>query len=399
MTTTRPDDDGVWVPLARARQRTSVKWRTYPPDVLPVWVAEMDVDLPEPVAEAIVAAVRAGDLGYATGAGYAEAVAGFAVRRWGWDGLVPGRTAIVPDVMLGVVEMLKLVTAPGDTVVVNPPVYPPFYAFVRSMDRQVLEAPLTPGGRLDLDTLAAAFDRARSGARSAAYLLCSPHNPTGTVHTADELAAVAALAAGHRVRVVVDEIHAPLTAPGVRFVPYLSVTGTDDGLAVLSGSKGWNLAGLKAALAVAGPAAAGDLARLPEEVSHGVNHLGVIAHSTAFRDGGDWLDTVRAAIDANRRLLVEQLAAHLPQVRYAPGQATYLAWLDCRALGLGDDPAAVFRDRGRVALSAGPDFGSGGAGHARLNLAAAPQVVVAAVRRMAASLDPRRRQPRVPSRG
>jgi len=380
-----------WVPLDRAGQRTSIKWRLYPPDVLPVWVAEMDVDLAEPIVAAVGAALRAGDLGYATGAGYAEAVAGFAAARWGWHGLAPERTAIVPDVMLGVVEMLKLVTGPGDPVVVNPPVYPPFYGFLRNMGREVRDAPLRPDGRLDLDTLAEVFVAATADGRRAAYLLCSPHNPTGTVHTADELASVAQLAARHRVRVVVDEIHAPLTASGVTFVPYLSVPGADDGLSVISASKGWNLAGLKAALAVAGPGAAADLARLPEEVGHGVNHLGVIAHSAAFRDSGDWLDTVRAAVDANRRLLADLLAAHLPQVRHAPGQATFLAWLDCRALRLGDgplgdDPAAVFRDRGRVALSSGLDFGPGGAGHARFNLAADPETITEAVRRMAVSL-------------
>ncbi|WP_326554284.1 MalY/PatB family protein [Micromonospora sp. NBC_01813] len=382
--TTSPQ--GPWVPLARARQRTSVKWRVYPPDVLPVWVAEMDVDLAEPIVEAVGSALRAGDLGYATGAGYAEAVAGFAAARWGWDGLAPARTAIVPDVMLGVVEMLKLVTVPGDTVVVNPPVYPPFYAFLRSMDRRVREAPLDDVGRLDLTGLAEAFTAATAGGRGAAYLLCSPHNPTGTVHTVDELASVAELAARYGVRVVVDEIHAPVTAHGVTFVPYLSVPGADDGLSLISASKGWHLAGLKAALAVAGPGAADDLARLPEEVGHGVNHLGVIAHAAAFRDGGGWLDTVRTGIDANRLLLADLLATQLPQVRYAPGEATFLAWLDCRALGLGDDPAAVFLDRGRVALSAGGDFGSGGAGHARLNLAAAPETIAEAVRRMTASL-------------
>ncbi|MDG4766694.1 aminotransferase class I/II-fold pyridoxal phosphate-dependent enzyme [Solwaraspora sp. WMMD406] len=382
--TTAPQ--GPWVPLDRARHRTSVKWRIYPPDVLPVWVAEMDVELAVPIVDAIESAVRAGDLGYATGAGYAEAVAGFAAARWGWDGLDPARTAIVPDVMLGAVEMLRLVTGPGDTVVVNPPVYPPFYGFLRNLERRVCAAPLDDAGRLDLDVLAEAFTAARAGGRSAAYLLCSPHNPTGTVHTADELAAVAELAGRYGVRVVVDEIHAPMTASGVTFVPYLSVPGTDDGLTLISGSKGWNLAGLKAALAVAGLAAAADLARLPEEVGHGVNHLGVIAHTAAFRDGGDWLDTVRSAVDANRRLLADLLADHLPQVGYAPGQATFLAWLDCRGLGLGGDPAAVFLDRGRVALSSGVDFGAGGAGHARLNLAAAPETITEAVRRMAAAV-------------
>lgn len=363
-----------------------MKWRTYPEDVLPLWVAEMDVPLAEPVVRAVTDALALGDTGYPAGTAYAEALADFAGKRWGWEGLAVERTAIVPDVMLGVVEMLKLITGPGDPVVVNPPVYPPFYQFVEHMDRRVLEAPLGAGLRIDLGILEDAFRRATTDGRRAAYLLCSPHNPTGTVHTADELAAVAALAGRHGVRVVADEIHAPLVAGGVDFVPYLSVPGGESGLSLMSASKAWNLAGLKAALAVAGPAAAADLARLPEEVSHGPSHVGVIAHTAALRDGTDWLDALLAGLDDNRRLLAGLLAEHLPAITHRPGDATYLAWLDCRALGLGDDPAEVFLQRGRVALNSGIPFGTGGAGHVRLNLAASPEVITEAVRRMAAAL-------------
>ncbi|GAA1416537.1 aminotransferase class I/II-fold pyridoxal phosphate-dependent enzyme [Streptomyces thermospinosisporus] len=368
--------------LDQLRRRTSMKWRTYPDDVLPLWVAEMDVPLADPVVRAVTEALGLGDTGYPAGTAYAEALAAFAEKRWGWHGLAVERTALVPDVMLGVVEMLKLVTGHGDTVVVNSPVYPPFYDFVRHMDRRTAEAPLGPDGRLDLDALEDAYRRAVAGGRRAAHLLCSPHNPTGTVHTAEELTAVAALAGRYGVRVVADEIHAPLVVGDTDFVPYLSVPGGERGLSLMSASKAWNLAGLKAALAVAGPDAAEDLARMPEEVGHGPSHLGVIAHTAALRDGTDWLDAVLAGIDANRRLLAGLLAEHLPDVRYRPGEATYLAWLDCRALGLGDDPARVFLERGRVALSPGPAFGTGGAGHARLNLAASPEVIEEAVRRM-----------------
>jgi cysteine-S-conjugate beta-lyase len=373
--------------LDRLRCRTSMKWRTYPDDVLPLWVAEMDVPLAEPIVRALTDALALGDTGYPAGTGYAEALAGFAGKRWGWDGLAVERTAIVPDVMLGVVEMLKLVTGPGDPVVVNPPVYPPFYQFVEHLDRRVLEAPLGADLRLDLGILEDVFRRATAAGGRAAYLLCSPHNPTGTVHTADELAAVAALADRHGVRVVADEIHAPLVASGVDFVPYLSVPGGESGLSLVSASKAWNLAGLKAALAIAGPAAAADLARLPEEVSHGPSHLGVIAHTAALHDGTSWLDALLAGLDDNRRLLADLLAEQLPAISYRPGDATYLAWLDCRALGLGDDPADVFLRRGRVALNSGIPFGTGGAGHVRLNLATSPELITQAVRRMAAALD------------
>ncbi|POX38901.1 cystathionine beta-lyase [Streptomyces sp. Ru73] len=372
--------------LDELRRRTSMKWRTYPEDVLPLWVAEMDVPLAEPVVRAVTDALARGDTGYPVGTAYAEALAGFAHERWGWDGLAVERTSVVPDVMLGVVEMLKLTTGPGDAVVVNCPVYPPFYQFVGNADRKIVEASLGPGHRIDLAALENAFRSAVAGGRRAAYLLCSPHNPTGTLHTAAELAAVAELAARYGVRVVADEIHAPVVATGAAFVPYLSVPGADGGLSLMSASKGWNLAGLKAALAIAGPAAADDLARLPEEVGHGPSHLGVLAHTAALRDGRGWLDALLAGLDENRRLLADLLAAHLPEVRYTPAEATYLAWLDCRGLGLGDDPAAVFLERGRVALSPGPDFGTGGAGHARLNLATSPEALTEAVRRMAAAV-------------
>ncbi|MFF8574536.1 MalY/PatB family protein [Streptomyces sp. CA-100214] len=373
--------------LDRLRRRTSMKWRTYPADVLPLWVAEMDVPLAPAVVRAVTEAMELGDTGYPAGTAYAEALADFAGKRWGWDGLAVERTAIVPDVMLGVVEMLKLVTGPGDPVIVNPPVYPPFFQFVGHMDRRIVEAPLGPGLRIDLGALEEAFRRAVAGGGRAAYLLCSPHNPTGTVHTADELAAVAALAERHGVRVVADEIHAPVVTGDARFVPYLSVPGAGRGLALMSASKGWNLAGLKAALALAGPGAADDLARMPEEVGHGPSHVGVLAHTAALRDGTDWLDAVLAGLDENRRLLTGLLAEQLPGVVHRAGEATYLAWLDCRALGLGDDPARVFLDRGRVALSSGIPFGTGGAGHLRLNLATSPEVITEAVRRMRAALE------------
>jgi cystathionine beta-lyase len=363
-----------------------MKWRTHPEDVLPLWVAEMDVPLAEPVVRAVTDALHLGDTGYPAGTAYAEALADFAGKRWGWDGLVVERTALVPDVMLGVVEMLRLVTGPGDTVVVNPPVYPPFYLFVEHMDRRVAEAPLGADGRLDLDVLEDAFRRAVTDRRRAAYLLCSPHNPTGTVHTAAELSAVAALAERYGVRVVADEIHSPLVLDGAGFVPYLSVPGAERGLSLMSASKGWNLPGLKAALAIAGPGAAADLERMPEEVGHGPSHVAVIAHTAALRDGVTWLDALLAGLDANRWLLADLLAEHLPAIRYRPGDATYLAWLDCRALGLGDDPADVFLHHGRVALSSGLPFGTGGSGHARLNLATSDEVLTEAVRRMAAAL-------------
>ncbi|RFU88171.1 pyridoxal phosphate-dependent aminotransferase [Streptomyces triticagri] len=387
--------------LEDLRSRSSLKWRTHPGDVLPLWVAEMDVAPAEPVVRAISDAVARGDTGYPVGTAYAEALGAFAAERWAWTGLDPARTALVPDVMMGAVEMLRLVTGPGDAVVVNCPVYPPFYPFVEHMDRRIVEAPLSPTARIDLDALESAFRHARSGGRPAAYLLCSPHNPTGTVHTREELGQVAELADRLGVRVVADEIHAPLVLPGARFTPYLSVPAAGTGLSLTSASKAWNLPGLKAAVAVAGPGSAADLARLPEEVGHGPSHLGVLAHTAALRHGGAWLDALLDGLDANRRLLGELLAEQLPSVAWRPPEGTFLAWLDCTALGHDDPaeatargnvsatagPAAAFLQQARVALSAGPAFGTGGSGHIRLNFATSTAILTEAVERMG-TLEP-----------
>ncbi len=385
--------------LAQLRRRTSMKWRAHPDDVLPLWVAEMDVKLPPTVAEALRRTIDLGDTGYPCGTALAEAVAEFASRRWQWHDLEVGRTAIVPDVMLGVVETLRLVTDRGDAVVVNPPVYAPFYAFVSHDGRRVIEAPLGADGRIDLDSLEEAFARARSSAAKVAYLLCNPHNPTGAVHTAEELSGVAELARRLGVRVVSDEIHAPVVLAGSRFVPYLTVPGGEDAFALMSGSKAWNLSGIKAALAVAGPEAAADLRRMPEEVSHGPSHLGVIAHAEAFRTGGDWLDALLRGLDENRTLLGDLVAEHLPAVKCQWPQGTYLAWLDCRELGFAEDvpdglavvadlsgPARWFLDHARVALSSGHVFGTGGAGHVRLNFATSKAILAEAISRMQRAL-------------
>ncbi len=400
------DSSTTWNPLTRLtlpelRQRTSVKWRLHPPDVLPLWVAEMDVPLAPAVADALRHAVDLGDTGYAHGTAYAEALGDFAARRWGWDDFRVDRTTLVPDVMTGVVEVLRLVTGPGDAVVVCPPVYPPFYAFVGHADRRVVEAPLGADLRMDPAALDDAFRRAREYGRRPAFLLCNPHNPTGVVHRRDELETVAELARRHGVRVISDEIHAPLALPGARFTPYLTVSGAEDAFALVSASKAWNLAGLKAALAVAGPQAVADLDRMPEEVSHGPSHLGVLAHTAAFRDGGPWLDQLLTGLDANRALLETLLGRHLPAVRYHRPEGTYLAWLDCAALdvpterpdtgpGVASDlagPARMFLDRARVALSSGHVFGTGGSGFVRLNFATSPEILTDAVTRMGRAVE------------
>jgi cystathionine beta-lyase len=374
--------------LAELRQRTSAKWRTYPPDVLPLPVAEMDFPLAGPVAEALHAAIGRSDLGYARPSPeLAEALAGFAARRWGWQ-VDPAQVTLAPEVGVAVVEVLRLLVGPGDPVVINPPVYDSFFPWLAEVGGRLVEVPLGQTGdgwALDLDAMQAAF---QDGAR--VHLLCSPHNPTGTVHQRQDLERLAALAARYGVTVLADEIFAPLVLAGRTHHPFVSVSpqAAGHGIVFTSASKAWNLAGLKCAAVVTADAAARRLLRrLPEELRWRVGHLGVLASIAAFQDGGRWLEEVLGVLDHHRRYLAELLAARLPAVRYRPPEAGYLAWLDCTALGLGEDPSVVFLARGRVALSPGPSFGRPGVGHVRLNMGTSRQILAAAVARMASAID------------
>jgi cysteine-S-conjugate beta-lyase len=371
--------------LDRLRQRKSFKWRTYPPDVLPAFVAEMDFDPAEEIKEAIVAALRAGDCGYPHVGELGPVFAEFAADRLSWSP-DPDRTFAIPDVMSGIAEVIQAVTAPGAGIVINPPVYAPFFFRLELLGRRVVEAPLTSGpAGYDLDL--AALDAALGEPGVAAHLLCNPHNPLGRVWTEDQLIQIAELCARHDVFVLVDEIHAPLVLPGARHVPFHTIDhpAARQAMVFTSASKGWNIPGLKCGVAIAGTARTAEILMQRWEALL-ASHLGVLASVAAFRDARPWLDAVTAQVDANAALLQTLLDQHLPGIGYRRPQASFLAWLDCRQLGIGDDPAAVFLDRGRVALSPGPDFGSQGSGFARLNLGTSPELLAEAVRRMAASL-------------
>jgi cystathionine beta-lyase len=373
-------------PLAELRLRRSAKWRTFPGDVLPLPVAEMDFPLPEPVARVLREAVDRSDTGYAAPTPeLAEAVAGFAGRAWGWR-VDPAGVRTVPDVGVGMVEVLRRVAGPGDRVVISPPVYPPFSWWIREVGAQVVEAPLATGGpggpRLDLG----AVERAFAGGAVAAYLLCNPHNPVGLVHTPAELAELARLADRYGVYVLSDEIHAPLVLPGAVFTPFLSVSEEARrwGFAFHSASKGWNLAGLKAAVVVtADPAPRRYVDRLSPHSLYRTGHFGVLATVAALTGGDAWLAEVVRILDGNRRLLGDLLTRLLPGARYRPPEAGFLAWLDLGALGWGDDPAAHLLTAGRVALDPGSRYGPAGAGHARLNFGCSPELLTEAVGRMA----------------
>ncbi len=365
--------------LVTLRRRRSAKWAVYPEDVLPAWVAEMDFPLADPVETALAAAVRGGDTGYSAPAelGLGEAFAAFAAERLGWR-VDPAAVTPAPDVVAAIAALLATLAAPGDRVVINTPVYHPFFAVIAELGLELVEAPLRDG-ELDVEAIERCFAEG-----AAALVLCSPHNPTGSVPTREQLRAIAAAADRHGAWVLADEIHAPLALPGAAHVPFLTVSeeAAERGVALCSASKAFNVAGLGCAqIVTASPAAAELVGRLPAGATH-CGHLGAIAAVAAYREGGAWLDEVIAVLDHNRGLLAELLAEHLPEVGYTPPAAGYLAWLDLREFSLGDDPAAPVLAHGKLALSSGPTFGPQGAGFARLNFGTSPAILTEAVNRL-----------------
>ena len=377
------------LPLELLRERSSVKWRRYPADVLPMFVAETDYPLAPAITAALSRAIELGDTGYTSPAsGIREAYAAFAARRFGWD-VPPTAMRSTGDVIMGVVEILRRSITPGDRVVVMPPVYPPFYDAIPEAGGVVERVPLLhtdAGYAMDLAGIEAAL---RAGAR--AVLLCSPHNPTGTVHSRETLARLAEIAEASGAVVVSDEIHAPLTQPGVAFTPFLDASDAAArvGYVVTSASKAFNLAGLKCALMIATDPARFELVRaLPDEVEWRTGLFGALSGVAAFSPESDrWLESLLAALDQNRRLLADLLAEHVPGARYDVPDAGYLAWVDLSDLGWGDNPGARILRDARVALHYGHAFGAEGRGRVRINIGCSPEVLTEAVQRIGALIE------------
>jgi cysteine-S-conjugate beta-lyase len=369
------------------RQRRSAKWRTYPRDVLPLALAEMDFAIAPEVSDVLLEAVARSDLGYASPRPMlGEAFAGFAARRWQWD-VRPSWVTAATDVGVGVVEVLRVFTKPGDAVVINPPVYQPFFSWPREVHARRVEVPLALGSEgyhLDLPALERAFAN-----RPAAYVLCNPHNPVGRMHRREELAAVVELAGRYDVKIISDEVFGPLALPGVTFTPLLSVPGAEEvAVSVLSASKAFNISGLKCAVIVTGSATMASLLKhLPHEISWRAGHLGVLASIAAFTRGDGWLNRLLITLDARRSLLDSLIGERMPAVTWHRPDAGYLGWLNCRALGSGIDASQVFLTYSRVALERGTDYGAEGEGYVRLNFATSAEILTQATNAMAATIN------------
>lgn len=386
----RPDDVFDAVDLLTLRRRRNEKWCRYAPDTVPAFIAEMDLPVATPVLRAIQSHLESGgDLGYAfsytVDAPIHKAFANWAAEQFAWK-VRSEQVLLFPDVMRVIEVAVERFTEPMDAVVVDIPAYPPFLEAIPAAGRTLVRNPMVLRDgiwEIDLDGLERRF---REGA--AAYVLCNPHNPTGRVLTVEELRRVLDVAAAYGVTVLSDEVHAPLVYPGHRHLPIAALPGAErvSLVTATSASKGWNMAGLKCALAV--PGSDVDAERLgtmrPRE-RDGVGILGVTASIAAFTSGGPWMGRAVRYLDGNRRYLLTMLPELVgDEVRSAVPQGTYLAWIDCRRLAdrIGSaDLTGFFLERGGVAVSDGQEYGL--PGFIRLNFGTPRHLLETILRRLA----------------
>jgi len=371
------------------RARRGNKWSKYSEDVLPAWVADMDFTIPEPVRAAIVWTARHSALGYERPEDHEElfrAASSWIAARHGWEP-DPATFAVLGDLVQGMLAAVHAFTDPGDGVIIQTPIYPPFLTSVTALGRRVVDNRLVDAcgaAALDLDRLRTLA----SDPRTRLLLLCNPHNPSGRVLRRDELEAIAAIAVECDLVVVADEVWMDVVYPGHRHIPFATL-GPDIAertITLTSATKSFNIAGARCAMAMFGSEALrARFDTLPARMRGTPGILGVRASIAAWREGRAWFDAVMRQLDANRQAVTAFVRERLPMVRHRMPEGTYLTWLDFSALNL-DRPAAAFLLEGaRVALNDGTDFG--GDGHcARLNFATTPTILAEICERIARAI-------------
>lgn len=350
-------------------------------------VAEMDFEVAQPIREKITEMTNRSDLGY-TGPvpEVAEAFASFASDRWGWQ-IDKSELKLATDVGVAAVEILRVLTKPGDQVLVNSPVYSSFYHWIEEVGAEVLDAPLKLVGDdwvLDLVGIEKAY---RSGVK--VHMLCSPQNPVGRVHTAKELTELSELAQEYSVTVVSDEIHAPLS--WVPFTPYLALgeAAHKTGVTITSSSKAWNVAGLKAAFLITQHEQMRQrLKALPDAMHWRTSLIGAFAMASAFSDSVDWLDQTNLQIQENLTFFRHLVQTQLPKARLFSMESTYLVWVDLSGYRTAN-PQALLLSEGKVALVPGSDHAPDNSygEFVRFNIASSQARILEAVQRMAMVLE------------
>jgi cysteine-S-conjugate beta-lyase len=357
--------------------------------VLPMWVADMDFLSPEPVREALRQRLDHGIYGYHGGerGPLLEAVTGWLARRHGWT-VQPEWIATTSGVVSAIHLAVLSFTASGDEVIIQPPVYHPFFDCIRNHGRNLVENPLSEVDgeyRFDLEDL-------EKKARTAKLLiLCSPHNPVGRVWNREELEAVAEIAERHGVLVVSDEIHGDLIFRPHRLIPFgtLKNISPEHVVTLTAPSKTFNLAGMEASLAIIpDPALRARFVGNQRTLGMGkANFMGLVALEAAYRHGEPWLEDLLSYLEGNARHLVEFARREWPGIEVKLPEGTYLGWLDCRALGLSETALhELFFQKARVGLNRGAQFGRQGEGHMRLNFGTPRAVLDQGLQRISAAL-------------
>jgi cystathionine beta-lyase len=375
------------------RSSESNKWRKYPADVLPLWVADMDFPSPEPVIRALRERVEHGFFGYGIEqAEFYEVITDRLQKRYGWR---VSAEAIVhlPGVIPGLNLACRAVATAGDSLLVETPVYPPILRVPDNCGLTRLEAELARDGdgrySVDLDVFRSAI-----GPRTRMFILCNPHNPVGRAFERAELLGLARICCERDIVICSDEIHCDLVYAGHQHVPVAALDPEIERrtITLMAPSKTFNLPGLKSAIAIIPDA------RLRErfvaaqlDLVKAVNILGYTATLAAYRDGQPWLDALLAYLEANRDFVAEFVRTRLPGIRVAPPEATYLAWLDCRGAAIPNgDPYTFFLERARVAVNDGASFGAPGRGFVRLNFGCPRALLTEGLERMERALgEPR----------
>ena len=377
--------------IIERRGSGSYKWEDYDADVLPLWVADMDFAAPEPVIRALHERIEHGVFGY--GRPLPELLQVICERMeelYRWT-VTPDQLVFLPGLVTGLNVVSRAIGKPGEGVLVQTPVYPPF-----------LKAPLNQGRLLDIAELVVkregrllhyevdydAFEAAITP-RTRLFMLCNPHNPVGRCYTRAELTRMAEICLRHNLVICSDEIHCDLLLDNASHLPLatLSPEIADRCITLMAPSKTFNLAGLKCSFAIVpNPELRQRLAFVAESMALRVNVLGYIAALAAYRDGADWLAELQCYLTANRDFLVNYVLEYLPGLSTTVPEATYLAWFDCRAAGIGSDPFLFFLNQAQVALNDGIHFGQGGDGFVRLNFGCPRSILVQALERMRAAL-------------
>lgn len=369
--------------VAKSRERRTKRWSVYGSDVLDLTVAEMDLPIAAPILTALRDAVERQTVGYpipGQRSGVPETAAKWLTETHGLP-VDAGAVRLLPELMKGITNAVREFTRPGSPVVVPTPTYRSFFGAIELAGRAVIEIPMRhddSGYRLDYERIDKAF---ADGAGS--LVLCHPANPVGRLFRPAELRQLADIVARHGARVISDEIHAPLRYQP-DFVPYAAVheVARQHAVTLFSATKAWNIPGLRCGfVALTNSADARRWDALPGAATGGISPLGMIASAVAFEHGEPWLNQAVEFLAGNRALLARRFADAGISGIYAPPEATYLAWLDLRRLGV-DDPAALLLEKAAIATIPGPDHGQAGAGFARLNFATPPNILDEAVSRL-----------------